>query len=336
MIAVSHLSKHFTDIRAVDDISFTIKTGEITGFLGPNGAGKSTTLKMLSAYIQPTSGEIIIDGKQIDDHFYDIRKDIGYLPETNPLYDDLIVYDYLKYMARLKDIPSDQINNRIKEVAKKCGITDRLSQIIGTLSKGYRQRVGLAQAILNYPKILILDEPTIGLDPNQILEIRALITEMGQDRTVILSSHILPEIQAICERIMIINHGRLIADTTKDTLLRDIRQKNIIHLVLNKYLSPEIFLSIDENIILVKKDDDAFEYVFQYPAEMDFRESFFDKVCDNNAKIIELSTEQQKLEDVFSLLTQKPSADSRQPSADSRQQSTVSRQPSAISEGSTD
>jgi len=303
MIAVSHLSKHFSNIKAVDNISFTIKNGQITGFLGPNGAGKSTTLKMLATYIKPTSGEITIDNRPIDDQNYDIRNDIGYLPETNPLYDDLIIYDYLKYMAQLKDIPTPQIKDRIREVANKTGITDRLHQMISTLSKGYRQRVGLAQAILNYPKILILDEPTIGLDPNQILEIRALITELGKDSTVILSSHILPEIQAICERIMIINNGRLIADTTKDTLLKDIRQKNIIHLTLNKYLSPEIFTLINENISLVQKDDDTYTYTFQYPAEFDFREAFFDKICDNNAKIIELSTEQQKLEDVFTTLT---------------------------------
>jgi len=305
MIAVTHLSKHFTDIRAVDDISFTIKSGEITGFLGPNGAGKSTTLKMLSAYIQPTSGEISIDGRQIDDQSYDIRRDIGYLPETNPLYDDLIIYDYLKYMAQLKDIPKKMMHDRIREVAEKCGLTDRLSQMIATLSKGYRQRVGLAQAILTYPKILILDEPTIGLDPNQILEIRALISDLGRDKTVILSSHILPEIQAICERIMIINRGKLIADTTKESLLRDIRQKIIIHLVLNKYLCPEIFTAIDENISLVEKNDDTYQYVFEYPVEYDFREVFFDKVCDNNAKIVEMSTEQQKLEDVFGILTKK-------------------------------
>jgi len=303
MIEVKNLTKRFSKIVAVNDISFTIKRGEITGFLGPNGAGKTTTLRMLAAYMKPTAGEISIEGKPVDDHFYDIRKDIGYLPEHNPLYDDMIVFDYLRYMAELKEVPRKQISTRITEVAESCGVNERLGQMIGTLSKGFRQRVGLAQAILNYPKILILDEPTVGLDPNQILEIRSLITELGQQRTVILSSHILPEIQAICERIMIIHKGKLVTDTTKASLLRDIKQKNTIHLVLNKYLCPDVFLDIHEAISLVSKDDETFTYAFEYPAEYDFREQIWDKACDNNAKTLELYSETQKLEDVFTILT---------------------------------
>ena len=219
MIEVKNLTKRFGAITAVNEISFTIKAGEITGFLGPNGAGKSTTLKMLSAYLKPTSGDVLYDHKKMSDYEHDIRKDIGYLPELNPLYHELLVYDYLKYMALLKEIPKKEINERIHYVAQRCGIIDRLPQMIGTLSKGYKQRVGLAQAILSDPKILILDEPTNGLDPNQIIEIRSLICELGKDRTVILSSHILQEIQAICQRILIIHKGKIITDANKDDLL---------------------------------------------------------------------------------------------------------------------
>ena len=221
MIEVRNLSKRFDDIIAVDDISFKINKGEITGFLGPNGAGKSTTLKMITSYLKPTSGEILFDGVNIKDQTYDIKKDIGYLPEQNPLYHDMLVFDYLKYMAELKELEKSKVKDRILYVAERCGITDRLAQMIGTLSKGYRQRVGLAQSILNDPKILILDEPNVGLDPNQILEIRELIKELGRDRTVIISSHILQEIQAMCEKIMIIHKGKLIVDTTKEKLLSD-------------------------------------------------------------------------------------------------------------------
>ena len=219
MIEVKNLKKQFGEIIAVNDISFTIKDGEITGFLGPNGAGKSTTLKILSSYLKPTSGEILYNGQKMSELEYDIRKDIGYLPELNPLYHELLVYDYLKYMALLKEIPKKLVSERIHFVAQRCGIIDRLPQMIGTLSKGYKQRVGLAQAILSDPKMLILDEPTNGLDPNQIIEIRYLISELGKHKTVILSSHILHEIQAICERILIIHKGTLVTDASKESLL---------------------------------------------------------------------------------------------------------------------
>jgi ABC-2 type transport system ATP-binding protein len=219
MIEVKNLTKQFEEIVAVDNINFKIGVGEITGFLGPNGAGKSTTLKMLTNYLKPTSGEILINNIKLQDYDYDIRKDIGYLPELNPLYHELLVYDYLKYIAELKEIEKKQIQDRIVYVAERCGIKERLAQTIGTLSKGLKQRVGLAQAILNDPKILILDEPTVGLDPNQIIEIRGLISELGKNKTVILSSHIIQEIQAICQRILIIHKGRLVINSTKAELL---------------------------------------------------------------------------------------------------------------------
>lgn len=221
MIKVSHLTKKYDTITAVDDISFEVTAGETAGFVGVNGAGKSTTLKMLSGYLSPCMGDIYFYDRRFGEHDYDIRRDIGYLPEKNPLYDNLIVYDFLAYIAQLKEIPKKRIKEKIMYVALRCGLTDRLTQRIGTLSKGYRQRVGLAQAILNDPKLLILDEPTVGLDPNQIVEIRELISELGEQRTLILSSHILSEIQAICDKIMIIHQGRLILDAKMDSITQD-------------------------------------------------------------------------------------------------------------------
>jgi ABC-2 type transport system ATP-binding protein len=303
VIRVENIKKYFEDIRAVDDISFDIKSGQITGFLGPNGAGKSTTLKMIVTYLQPTAGDIYINDVKLGEHRDDIRKLIGYLPEHNPLYTEMLVWDYLKYMAELKEIPAEQIRERILYVSQRCGITDRLPQIIGTLSKGYRQRVGLASAILHDPQILILDEPTSGLDPNQILEIRNLIRELGADKTVILSSHILQEIQALCERIIIIHRGKIIADTTKEKLLRDMKQKHVLHLTLNDSIDPEIFCHIDEAIEAHLINAEQHNYSISYPVEYDFREQIFDTVCQHNLKIYELYIETQKLEDAFTYLT---------------------------------
>jgi len=307
MIEVKNLTKHYEDIIAVNNISFKINPGEISGFLGPNGAGKSTTLKMLSTYLKPTSGEILYNDMKISDFIYDIRKDIGYLPELNPLYHDLIVYDYLKYMAELKEITKNNIRNSIFYVSERCGLTDRLSQVIGTLSKGYKQRVGLAQAILNDPKILILDEPTNGLDPNQILEIRELITELGKEKTMIISSHILQEIQATCQRILIIHKGSLITDTNKEELLSKVKQKNVIYLTLSGYLKPEIIQNIDSiiSIIEIKQISNTFKYTLEYPLEMDFREVIFDCIVKNKLNILELYQETHNLEDVFTILTTK-------------------------------
>jgi ABC-2 type transport system ATP-binding protein len=303
LIRVEHLKKHFDEIIAVDDITFELKKGQITGFLGPNGAGKSTTLKTIVTYLKPTAGDVYINDVKLGEHPDDIRKLIGYLPEHNPLYADMLVWDYLKYMAELKEIPAEKIKDRILYVADRCGITDRLSQIIGTLSKGYRQRVGLAAAILHDPQILILDEPTSGLDPNQILEIRNLIRELGSDKTVILSSHILQEISALCERIIIIHRGKIVADTTKDKLLRDMKQKHELHLTLNAHLSPNKISDIDENIQTELIDPEKHKYSITYPVEYDFREQIFDTICQHNLKIYELYQETQKLEDAFAYLT---------------------------------
>ncbi|MDD4155641.1 MAG: ATP-binding cassette domain-containing protein [Candidatus Cloacimonetes bacterium] len=320
MIEVKGLKKYFDEIKAVDDISFLIKEGEITGFLGPNGAGKSTTLKMMTGYLKPDFGDILINNKNISEYAdmnTDYRLNIGYLPENNPLYPDMNVYDFLYYIAKIKQIKSNEIKDRIIYVAEKCSILDRLPQSISTLSKGYRQRVGLAQTILNDPKILVLDEPTVGLDPNQILEIRTLIKELGQEKTVILSSHILQEVQALCDRIIIINQGKIITDTSKDLLLQSMSRKNIIHLALNKELEGDFFESFDYNIIITNKETVSTDtkVIYKYILELtetdskenendySLQENIYDTLSKRQIKILEFYIEVKNLEEVFYMLT---------------------------------
>jgi ABC-2 type transport system ATP-binding protein len=218
MIEVSGLMKSYEDFEALKGINFRVKRGEIVGFLGPNGAGKSTTMKILTCYMPQTSGTVVIDGVDVNDDPVAVRARMGYLPESTPLYTDMIVYDYLAHVATVRGVPKDKVHTRIMSACDMCGLTDRIAQVIGTLSKGYKQRVGLAQALIHDPDILILDEPTSGLDPNQIVEIRNLIKKLGENRTIILSTHNLPEVMATCTRILIIHQGRLVADGTAPEL----------------------------------------------------------------------------------------------------------------------
>jgi ABC-2 type transport system ATP-binding protein len=214
MIEVKGLSKAYGELEALREVSFSIERGEIVGFLGPNGAGKSTTMKILTGYLPQTAGTVTVDGKDVNEDSLSVRARIGYLPESTPLYTEMLVYDYLSYVAQIRAIPKGDIHARILETTQLCGLEERLGQEIGTLSKGYRQRVGLAQALLHKPDILILDEPTSGLDPNQIVEIRNLIKNLGEDRTIILSTHNLPEVMATCNRMLIVHNGALVADGT--------------------------------------------------------------------------------------------------------------------------
>ena len=218
MISVKNLTKYYGDFQALKGISFEIKSGEIVGILGPNGAGKSTTLRILTCYFNPTSGDAIIDGKSILDEENNVKKIIGYLPESAPLYNDMCVFDYLVYMADIQELERRKLNERLHYVVNVCGLKEVISKPIGELSKGYKQRVGLAGAIIHDPKILILDEPTNGLDPNQIVEIRELIKELGKEKTVLVSTHILSEVEATCSRAIIINKGNIIADDTPENL----------------------------------------------------------------------------------------------------------------------
>jgi len=232
MITITNLTKNYGSLIAVDDITFDVKTGEILGFLGPNAAGKTTTMKIITCYMPPTSGTVEVGDLNVFDHSIEIRRMIGYMPEDNPLYPDMNVVDYLVFVSELRGIPPSDRTRRLKHIIDLCGVGDVLHQDIGELSKGFRQRVGLARAMVHDPDILVLDEPTVGLDPNQIAEIRNLIRELGKEKTVILSTHILPEVQATCDRVVIIHQGRLVADGTPAELQSSFQGQELVHLVL--------------------------------------------------------------------------------------------------------
>ncbi|WP_213527438.1 ABC transporter ATP-binding protein [Paenibacillus sp. J31TS4] len=224
MLEVNQVSKLYENARGVRQIDFSMERGEIVGFLGPNGAGKTTTMRMITGYLNPTSGQILVDGLSMADHPQKARRKIGYLPETPPLYPEMTIVSYLKFVADLRDIPHREQKQRIGEAVEKLGLQGREKQIIRSLSKGYKQRVGLAQAILHKPDLLVLDEPTSGLDPKQIIEIRQLIRELGENHTVLLSTHILPEVNAICNRVLIINQGQVVLDAKPDAIAHSLEQ----------------------------------------------------------------------------------------------------------------
>ncbi|MDX1667734.1 MAG: ATP-binding cassette domain-containing protein, partial [Saprospiraceae bacterium] len=241
-IQIDKLSKSYGYQKAVDAISFRVKTGEILGFLGPNGAGKTTTMKMITGYLDMDEGEIRIGDRSIKNG--GLKKHIGYLPEHNPLYEDMPVIDYLHFCAALQEMSPAEIPAKIREMVRLCGLDIEKHKRIRELSKGYRQRVGLAQAMIHDPEILILDEPTSGLDPNQIVEIRELIKKLGREKTVILSTHILPEVEATCDRILIINRGRIVADGSADTLRRQAQGQQVLHLRIEDAPPDEVFSAL--------------------------------------------------------------------------------------------
>ncbi len=245
MISVKNLTKYYGDFKALNGISFEIKSGEIVGILGPNGAGKSTTLRILTCYLNPTDGDAIIDGKSILNDEINVKKTIGYLPESAPLYNDMCVFDYLVYMADIQELEKNRLNERLNYVVDVCSLKEVISKPIGELSKGYKQRVGLAGSIIHDPKILILDEPTNGLDPNQIVEIRELIKELGKEKTVLVSTHILSEVETTCSRAIIINKGDIIADDTPRNLSSSF--------VNNKSATVKISIKTSDNIKSVKE-----------------------------------------------------------------------------------
>ena len=246
MISVKNLTKYYGDFQALKGISFEIKSGEIVGILGPNGAGKSTTLRILTCYLNPSDGDAIIDGKSILNDEINVKKTIGYLPESAPLYNDMCVFDYLVYMADIQDLDKSKLNERLDYVVHACSLKEVISKPIGELSKGYKQRVGLAGSIIHDPKILILDEPTNGLDPNQIAEIRELIKELGKEKTVLVSTHILSEVEATCSRAIIINKGDIIADDTPRNLSSTFANHN-------KLTTVKISIKTNDNIETIKE-----------------------------------------------------------------------------------
>lgn len=234
-IKVSHLTKIYGQQRAVDDISFTIEKGQIVGFLGPNGAGKSTTLKIATGYVPPSSGSVEVEGMDVVSNSLEVRRNIGYLPEHNPLYLEMFVHEYLHFVGKVYRIPTSRLKMRVAEIIQLCGLSKEQNKRIEALSKGYRQRVGIAQALIHDPSVLILDEPTTGLDPNQILEIRNLIKTVSVNKTVIFSTHILQEVQAICDRVVVINLGRIVADDSVNHLLK---KSNNAHSLLVEFENP--------------------------------------------------------------------------------------------------
>lgn len=305
-IVVENLTKRYGPQMAVDNISFKVKPGEILGFLGPNGAGKTTTMKVITCFMAPNEGDIKVGGYSIHDDTEKVKKHIGYLPESNPLYNDIPVIDYLKFVAELQGIPKEKIRERILEMIKSCGLEGQKHKKIGELSKGYQQRVGLAQALIHDPEVLILDEPTVGLDPNQIIEIRELIKKLGQEKTVILSSHILAEVEATCDRILIINNGKIVADGTSDSLRKKASGKEILRTGIEGGDKNEIFKTLQmlETVSSVDFiDAEKNLYEIQSKEDVSSKKAVFDACVNNGWYFTELTPIETKLEDIFRDLT---------------------------------
>ncbi|TGV04696.1 ATP-binding cassette domain-containing protein [Flavivirga rizhaonensis] len=305
-IQIEKLTKTYGPQTAVNDISFDVKTGEVLGFLGPNGAGKSTTMKMITGYIGIEKGDIHIGSKSIIDPSNDLKKHIGYLPENNPLYLDMPVIDYLEFCGSLQGIDKSNINKRVREMVGICGLNREKHKKIGELSKGYRQRVGLAQAMIHDPEILVLDEPTTGLDPNQIIEIRKLIRDLGKEKTVILSTHILPEVEATCDRILIINRGKIVANGTPETLRKQAQGNEVLKLRIEDGEADVILKSLKEldsvqSVEYVQQNQNLFEV--QSLAEQTSKRNIFNLCVQKKWVLTELTPLETKLEDIFRNLT---------------------------------
>lgn len=309
MIEVKNLVKRYGDHLAVDHLSFHVDKGQIYGFLGPNGAGKSTTMNIMTGYIASTEGEVLIDGHNILEEPEEAKKCIGYLPEQPPLYFDMTVWEYLKFAAELKKIKKSQRAEQVEEVMELTGISDMRNRLIKNLSKGYKQRVGLAQAILGYPEIIILDEPTVGLDPKQIIEIRKLIKKLSEKHTVILSSHILSEVSAVCDYVMIINHGKLVASDTTENLSKMTLGSNTLELTIkgtkeevNKLVSP--LEMIRELEWMQSEEEDCVNLKITTEERTDIREQLFYLMAEHKLPILKMESTRISLEDIFLELTE--------------------------------
>ncbi|MEI6714044.1 MAG: ABC transporter ATP-binding protein [Verrucomicrobiota bacterium] len=307
MIQVEKLTKRFAGFTAIKDLSFQVNKGEIVGFLGPNGAGKSTTMRILTGYMPPSSGRATIAGFDIFSQSLEARRHIGYLPESTPLYHDMRVNEYLRYRAALKGVDSDEIKERVGDVIEACNLQDKERAIIGTLSKGQRQRVGIADALVNDPDLLILDEPTIGLDPNQIRQVRELIQNMAGRRTVLISTHILPEVEIMCSRVIVIHKGKIRASDTAENLLRNHRAAGTIHLELAN--PPNDTVEILTTIAGVKSvqevpSDSGIRFNLRTDADANPSEEILRLISEKQWSLTELSRRKTTLEDVFVDLTQ--------------------------------
>ena len=307
MIRIEDLSKNYGSVQAVNSISFSLNDGEIVGFLGANGAGKSTTLKMITGYLTPSAGNVYVGDKNIIDDCLDIQKSIGYLPELNPLYTEMKVHEYLKFHASIRGIEGTDFNNALKKVVADCGLQGVVHRTVGNCSKGYKQRIGLAAAMIHDPKILILDEPVTGLDPNQIVEIRGLIKKLGKEKLVLMSSHILQEIQATVDRIIIIDKGNIVADGTSEELISDSQGKTQLHLdVINaeendiqdmKAVIPSV------SVKKIKKLEESVNITLEYQNTSDPRKDIFNYAVEKGWILTEMTLTRKNLEDIFRNLT---------------------------------
>ncbi|MCS7029707.1 MAG: gliding motility-associated ABC transporter ATP-binding subunit GldA [Bacteroidia bacterium] len=304
MIVLESVTKIYGKQIAVDNISFTVQQGEILGFLGPNGAGKSTTMKMITTYLTPTAGKITVCGLDTQTQYMQVREKIGYLPEHNPLYLDMYVKEYLLFVAKINHIPRREVRSRIAEMIEICGLTKEQHKKIGMLSKGYRQRVGLAQALIHKPDVLILDEPTTGLDPNQIIEIRNLIKEVGKEKTVIFSTHILSEVEAICDRVVIINEGKIVANDTLTNLKQGLSAQNYIELVVDS--QKPIDVQDFEGLVHVTKLERINENVLHLFTQnhKEAAKELFDRCVQKGYVVISIGQHEKSIESLFKVLTQ--------------------------------
>jgi ABC-2 type transport system ATP-binding protein len=310
-ILVDNLSKFYGDAKAVDHITFEVHSGEILGFLGPNGAGKTTTMRMITCFLAPSSGNVSVEGHDIRKDSLSVRRLVGYLPEQNPLYLDMNVLEYLEYTAQLQGVLAPMIPRRIKEMVDACGLREMKHKDIGQLSKGYRQRVGLAAAMIHDPKVLILDEPTSGLDPNQIVEIRSLIQNLGKQKTVVLSTHILPEVQATCNRVIIIHRGKIVANGPIEDLQRNLQggERIIIEIELQENQPFESVVLQVKNIpsvgivSLIDERANTKKINIETTGSVDIRKELFQMCVQRRWGLLELHRAQTSLEDIFRQLT---------------------------------
>ena len=304
MIEVKNITKKYGNFLAVDNISFEIKDNEIVGFLGPNGAGKSTTMNMITGFIEPTSGNITINGKDISKEANKAKKMIGYMPESTPLYQELTVREFINYMADLKYVKRKEKKEKVDNILKETGLTDVQKKLIRNLSRGYKQRVSLAGALIGEPDVLILDEPTVGLDPKQIAEIRELIKKLGKNHTVILSSHILSEVSQICEKVIIINKGKIVAVDTPQKLEEKVNSKNCVYVTVedseNKISKIKDKIKEIKSIELSEENEDGTkQYVIEANGDIDLRKIIFSEFAKENITIFEMKKADTTLEEAF-------------------------------------
>ena len=313
MIKVQDLSKNYGDVQAVKSINFEIDDGEIVGFLGENGAGKTTTLKMLTGYLVPTKGNVEINDLNINDSALEIQKQIGYLPELNPLYPEMSVYEYLEFIARVRNITGKSFREALARVVERCGLQGVVHKLVASCSKGYKQRIGLAGSMIHDPKILILDEPVTGLDPNQIVEIRELIKSLGREKLVLMSSHILQEIQATVDRIMIIHQGEIVANGTNEELMSSFKGNTILNLEVrnaNENTLKDLSIAVANiNVVEVNEKKDHHVIQLEYSQETDPREDLFNYAVNSDWVILKMTPTTTDLEDVFRKLTMEGKAD---------------------------